>query len=264
MKLKLDYILIIALLVMSFFLFRTCSHVDDLERDTIISSQNLIAKSDSLKELINENGDISYEKASLILSNKELKTQNKKLYKNNEEFIKHIKKMDRKLISIAQIVGEINGVGGTGDGGVSEKINDSTYLYPIQYDANNLKLDGDYAVKMKDNKLGAGLFTINSWHTQIGLTTAVTEDKDGILRFHVKPKDESIVITDVNSTIFDPKDSKLYKSLLRPKRITFGPTLSTGVMINPVTGNGGLYIGIGLGVTYRVEMKDIKKIFLND
>jgi hypothetical protein len=197
----------------------------------------------------------------MLLNSKDLKKQNAALYENNKEFIKNIKKMDRKLISMAQILGEITGDGGTSGPTGAEQINDTTFKYPIVYDMNNLSVNGNYTLSMLDNKLGNGFLTIDDWKTNINLTTAVTETKEGILQFEVKPNDTTLRITDVNATVFDPKDSKVYKSLLQQSRWSIGPTISTGIMVNPLNGNGGVYIGIGLGLTYKTKLKDIKKLF---
>ena len=170
-------------------------------------------------------------------------------------------KINRKLISLASVVGEIQGEGDKGETTTGAYINDTSIIFPIHYNKKGLKLLGDYNISITNRNKYTGQLVIKNWNTSIELLTAVTEDENGILRFEVKPKTEGLIISDINSVVFDPKDSKLYKKLLTEKRWVFGPTISTGLMINPSNNTAGIYIGVGIGITYKLKARDIKKLF---
>jgi len=87
----------ISIILLIFILANQCKKNRDLKRENIIKDQNISAANDSIKSYRDKNGKLTSEKSIWILTEKNLKNENRKLY--NE-----IKAQRGKIISLNNII----------------------------------------------------------------------------------------------------------------------------------------------------------------
>lgn len=201
-----------------------------------INENNIIALQDSLKEIELKNGEIIYEKQSLILEKNQLEEQfelSKKELKNIEH------KLQSSLDYIAELTGHIEVEQNIIIKDSIVYINDSITNYEFSYKDNWLSLNG-----ITQTKHNQAFTNINNIYIPVPITIGLTEDK----KVFVKTTNPYLTFTNVNS-------AAITKTILNPKPKHWNIGIGTGIgaqygLINK-TIDVGPYIGLNMSYGFN-------------
>lgn len=193
-----------------------------------IVQQNLIAATDSLKQLRLENGDLLYEKAAYILQEKELQS---KLDISTNELLDLKKKLNSSLAYISELEGsiKIDTVWQVRDSVVQD---DSTYYFDFTNPFINLQ---GY------HNLGAT--TITNLDIPLSLKVGLSENKQIFAissnpYVHISSMEGAVL----DESLFNPKKSRFSHGL------TIGMGIQYGIINQKV--DLGPYIGYGFTINF--------------
>ena len=268
------------IIVISAFLFiaNTCSSLRNEKIDGNIKDQNIIALNDSIKIVKLKNGEIEVSKAILILSEKELKETNKKLYDD-------VKYQKGSVISLNNIVFQLKQDKNQlqdhinfleSKMGKPIQLSDSSYLIPwtLRYDWDSINYDALKGQTLVNLSIKSGFiwkdglsnidilknaFTMNHVKTQLLEKTSqikltfgqrVENDKYNVF---VETKYPGFTPKSLEGILIDPNTNKYIKSLMKKKQFLPG-TWSLGV--GPAAGynmlTGKPYFGAGINLNYTI------------
>lgn len=222
-KITIFIIEVLIVLLPTVFIMKQCQ---DTKYDKVY--QNLVASTDSLKQLRLENGDLLYEKAAYILREKELQS---KLDISTNEILDLKNKLNSSLAYISELEGgfKLDTVWQVRDSIVYA---DSTYYFDFTNPFINLQ---GY------HNLGAT--TITNLDIPISLKVGLTNDKQ-IFAISSNPY---VQITSMEGAVLDG-------SLFNPKKPRFSHGLTVGLGIQYGIINQkvdlGPYIGYGLTLNF--------------
>ena len=222
------------------------------------AEQNQKALTDSLSIVKQKNGDLIYQKSTLVASSEELEALNKELY--DEVKLLEEQKSKPKVVIKTKIVyvdrGKTeNTVSKIGKNKYSLKFNyiDSDSIMGIkgrsEFKAFPVYKDSDSASFVLDIKPGETIF--DTIQVRLGLTLGVKEDKDGTDRVFAKPdpNTDKIRIENIDAVQVEEFYKNKYKS--KQKRFGAGPYIGVGLG----TGNNGQIVirpQIGVGVQWNL------------
>lgn len=195
-----------------------------------VNNQNLLALKDSVRVYRNKAKELTYEKYSLISSNKSLDSLNK-------ELAEELKNARGKVITIIKYK--------------------TIYKRDTVYVNNTLTkyLDGKYSLDWKSDSI----YSIGNYRTLSGnsffkldtLTNTITplytrinqdeigfsmvtglQEKDSLLEIFVTPKFPNMVVTDIQGTLIDPRESEVIKKFFPAKKWSVGPYFGIGISSN--------------------------------
>jgi hypothetical protein len=254
--------LLIILLVLVIVFWRGCGSVDSI--DVMEYEQNIAALKDSLRVYKDKNGDLIYEKASLIASAKELKHLNEELAKE----IKYLKdnpvvviKWKTKIVhDTVYIYVEPEDSYWNSDSTI--KTVPFNWNYDTIFIANNYrKIGGKYLVHVDTASLDitSDSFMISTDEIGMSFTTGLTENEDDFLEIFIKSSYPGFVPTDVDGALIDPRESKVIKKFFPPKRWGLGLYAGYGVYMDPWKGNVGHGFSAGASITFSLVQWKGKK-----
>lgn len=234
--------------------FRSCTGGSSI--DTTVYEQNIAALTDSLRVYKTKNGELVYEKSSLLTSTKELKQLNNELAEevkylkdNPIVIIKWKTKIVHDTVYLPVVVGEAYW-----NEDSTIKTVPFTWKYDTVYIENNYrKLAGQYLVQV-DTLLNVVTksFIISTDEIGMSFTTGLTESKDGNLEIFIKTPYPGFKPVDVDGALIDPRESDVIKKFFPPKRWSIGPYIGYGFYFDPVKGKAGSGINAGISVSYGI------------
>jgi len=246
--------LFIALVVVLFFMFRSCGgdSVDKLKYE-----QNISSLRDSVRTYQTKNGDLVSEKMALIIEKDELK-------KYSDELLKEIEYLEDDPIVITKVVTEIvheisyikpeldtNGIIYNAD---------STIKYtPFKWDidstyseGNYRKIGGEYTISVDTNQnIKTKDFVILNDEIGLSFTTGLTENDDDKVEIFITSKYPNFKAVKIDGALFDPRESKVIKKFFPPKRWGVGVYGGYGVYVDPTKFTAGTGLTFGVGISYN-------------
>ena len=250
-------------IVMAFFFIQSFNGSKELKRQQKISEQNYKASLAIIENIRTENGGLISSIDSYILTEKELKEQNKNLSDNLKEVKGDLVTANRTVFKLEQNVDELEEKLDKlkKELGKATKVNDSTWKmdWSLQYNYDSLnydlvkgqtlvgvyKLGKVYNVKHLDTKL-------LKRETQMELTFG-QRIKDGQFNVYLQTNYPGFSPQIMEGTFIDPNENKLIKSLLK-KRMFLPNTWNLGV--GATVGYDFLHlqpaIVVGFNVTYSL------------
>lgn len=248
-KINVNTILIIVCIVLALLYLKQCDRSSKLNDKAKISEMNIKALNDSVRTYKTKNGDLVFQKSTLIASEKELKKLNKQLYDELSGI-----KGDVKIVFKEKVVIKHDTI--EAETKTSYTADGKTMLiwkYDTAYDSDNFqKISGRSIFTIDSNVIRNPITFIDENMMGISLVTGLTEGKDNYEIF-VKSKYPGFSVTKIDGAIIDKKMIKSNES-----RLVFGPSIGYGLMFNGGTIRYGVNIGVNL--TYNLN-KSIKKIF---
>lgn len=251
-------ILFVLTLILLFLLIRSCG--DGAQINTL--KQNVFALNDSLRTYKDKTGQLVYEKGALISENGDLKNLNSDLA--NE--IKNLK--DHPLVVIKTVVRVVHDtsyvdIDPTNPG---EWIGD-TFSKNFEWDLNNEYssenyrfIEGNFDVYVDSAfRLSTSKMKIVKDEFSMGMSTGLTENKDGLLEIFVKSEYPGFKVSKLDGALIDPKKSDVLKKYFPPKRWGLGIYGGYGVSLNPITFIPATGIQIGVGLQYNILQFNFKK-----
>ncbi len=252
-------ILLVVCAILLFISIRSCVGGD---RRINTLEQNVFSLKDSLRSYKDKTGQIVYEKGALISEKKELEKLNSELAKE----IKYLK--DNPLVVIKTVVKvvhdttyiEINPtdrgkwVGKTFEQNFKWNLNENYSL------GNSRTIEGNFDVYVDSLfKVSTSKMKLTKDNMSMGLSTGLTENKDGMLEIFVKSNYPGFSVSSLDGALIDPKKSDVLKKYFPPKRWALGVYGGYGICVNPTTLNSAIGIQIGVGLQYNIIQWNFKK-----
>lgn len=240
---KINILLIILVLILSFFSLQTCNEKNKLKKQNTYTIKALL---DEVRVTKNKNGELEFKQLALLSDVKTLSKTNSEL---NLEINKLSKKDKKNLIDITKLQIEVNNLKDTLQElnlttiAVSDTLN--RYKFSEINEFRELSGYTDVISIDKPKKVNTYI-TTDKVFTE--LTIKKIENKDGI-EFTVNSTNPNLSVNKINSAVFKYDDLNLHK-----KRIKYSINLSIAYSLgfNPLTGIG--YIGptVGVGIGYNI------------
>ena len=238
------FVLIVIVVILSFFIFRQCGTIADLEQDKQVSQSNVAALTDSLVTTVDELGNVKSERGAFQARNRDLRQLNESLSETVDSL-----KNNPIIITRTRTVVERDTVFDIDSAG--EFLGDNEFRITFE------SLDrGDWGVR---EIAGASRFrvigdtTITDIQTDIvrdviemTITTGFRETEDGMLRIFATTNFPGVQTLDVEGALLDPR---LYVSRDEVQRQRFGIGFQLGYGF---TSDMRLSPYIGVGVSYNL------------
>jgi hypothetical protein len=251
-------ILLALTLILLFLLIRSCG--DGAQINTL--KQNVFALNDSLRTYKDKTGQLVYEKGALISENGDLKDLNADLA--NE--IKNLK--DHPLVVIKTVVRVVHDtsyvdIDPTNPGAWSGDTFSQNFEWDLnnEYSSENYRfIEGNFDVYVDSTfKPSTSKMKITKDEFSMGMSTGLTENKDGLLEIFVKSEYPGFKVSKLDGALIDPKKSDVLKKYFPPKRWGLGIYGGYGVSLNPITFIPATGIQIGVGLQYNILQWNFKK-----
>lgn len=221
---------------------------DELKKELMISNQNQIALTDSIKIVKGKLGDVSFLKASFIASGEDLKKLNRDLYEEVKRLEGNVKVVQRSISTIkSDPIVITNKVTQFPDG-----MTELSWKFDTTYNDNNSRLLSGSSKFFLDS-LGRVFdrgTTITKDEIKISLLTGLTQE-NGVYKIFVNTKYPNFKVDRLEGSILD--QNLFVKS--QEDNYIFGPQLGLGF-----GSDFKPQIYLGFGVTYNIN-KQIKKLF---
>lgn len=245
--------ILIAILILCIVYFKGCKH--DTKIDTTKYEQNIAALTDSVRTYKAKNGDLVFEKNSLITSSKDLEKLNTGLA--NE--VKYLK--DHPVVVIKEVIKIMHDtirvpihLGGKGTWNADSTV----FTQPFEWNhdtvfsiGNTRKIHGSFSCSADTCfHLAASPMTIDKDEFNLAIITGLTENKDKKLEIFVKSNYPNFSVSTIDGALIDPTESSVIKKFFPPKRWSVGPYLGYGVYFDPLSIKAGSGITIGVSVSY--------------
>lgn len=250
-------VLLVALILAIIFL-RGCGNKGASEQEVIMYEQNIAALQDSVRSYKDKNGDLVYEKASLLVESKDLAKYNKELaaevkgLKDNPiVIIKYKTKIVHDTLWLKPVI-DSNNITFNADSTI--KIIPFTWSDSTVYAPNNYRnIAGKYIIEV-DTSLNVTTqsFAITKDELGITFTTGITENKDGLLEIFIKSPYPGFSPTAIDGALIDPRESDVIKKFFPPKRWSLGPYVGYGVYVDPQKATIGHGVQLGIGIQYGI------------
>jgi hypothetical protein len=252
-------ILLVLSVILIFLMMRFCGD-SSIQINTL--KQNIFSLNDSLRTYRDKTGQIVHEKGALISEKKELEKLNKELAKE----IKYLK--DNPLVVIKTVVKVVHDTTyveiKTGNKGkwVGNKFTQNfKWNLNENYSLGNSRIiEGNFDVYVDSLfKLSTSKMKLTKDELSMGLSTGLTENKDGLLEIFVKSEYPGFAVSSLDGALIDPKKSDVLKKYFPPKRWGLGIYSGYGVCVNPTTLNSVIGVQIGVGLQYNIIQWNFKK-----
>ena len=260
MKTSLQRNILLVLAIVFLFLFIRSCNGNDRQINTL--KQNVFTLKDSLRTYKDKTGQLVYEKGALISENGDLKSLNVDLA--NE--VKNLK--DHPLVVIKTVVKVVHDttyieIKSTNPG----KWNGNTFTQNFEWDLNNKYslenyrlIEGNFDIYVDSTfKLSTSKMKIVKDEFSMGMSTGLTENKDGLLEIFVKSDYPGFKVSKLDGALIDPKKSDVLKKYFSPKRWGLGIYGGYGISLNPITFIPATGIQIGVGIQYNILQWNFKK-----
>jgi hypothetical protein len=252
--------ILLALSILFLFLFLRSCNENGGQINTL--KQNVFTLNDSLRTYKDKTGRLVYEKGALISENGDLKSLNVDLA--NE--VKNLK--DNPLVVIKTVVKLVHDttyieIKSTNPG----KWNGNTFTQNFEWDLNNKYslenyrlIEGNFDIYVDSTfKLSTSKMKIIKDEFSMGMSTGLTENKDGLLEIFVKSDYPGFKVSKLDCALIDPKKSDVLKKYFPPKRWGLGIYGGYGISLNPITFIPATGIQIGVGIQYNILQWNFKK-----
>lgn len=255
---KSHWILIISLVVLSFYLTRSCQ--TSASENTY--KQNMSALNDSIRSYKAKNGQLIFEKAAFISENGSLKSLNKDL----ADEVKNLKDNPVVVIKTKTVIKTdtvkvpvYSSSPGTWNSGTFTKNFDWSINQRFS-EGNYRELSGDFDVSVDSTyQLSVSELRINKDELGISFTTGLTENTQGLLEIFVKSDYPGFSPESLDGALIDPSKSKVLKKYFPPKRWALGLYAGYGVYVDPIQVRTGTGAQVGIGVQYNLIQWNFKK-----
>ena len=246
---------LIALVLVMFLIMRSCCGTGgSSDADITMYRQNIEALKDGVRTYANKNGELVYQKKSLLATND-------RLYEYNHNLAAEVKKLKDNPIVITEYKTKIvydtvwltTSVDSAGiiyyDGTVTVPFvwsRDTTYA-----PGNSRHLGGRYVIKSDCDGPVTESFAITRDSMTMSFYTGVTENRDGLLEIFIRSDYPGFSAVDINGAVMDPRESKVISSFFPKQRWSVGPYVGYGGYVSPqgVIGHG---FGVGVSLQYGV------------
>ena len=211
-------------------LVNKCKKDEDSSIDNFIDNQNLKALKDSVRVYKNKIGELTYQKYSLISNNNSLDSLNK-------ELAEELKNARGKVITIVKYktiykrdtVYVNNTLTKYLDGRYSLDWKNDTIYSPGNY--RTLSGNSFFKVDTLTNTITPLYTRINRDEIGFSMVTGLQE-KDSLLEIFVTPKFPGMIVTDIQGTLVDPRESEVIKKFFPAKKWSVGPYFGIGISSN--------------------------------
>ena len=260
MKTSLQRNILLVLAIVFLFLFIRSCNGNDRQINTL--KQNVFTLKYSIRTYKDKTGQLVYEKGALISENGDLKSLNVDLA--NE--VKNLK--DHPLVVIKTVVKVVHDttyieIKSTNPG----KWNGNTFTQNFEWDLNNKYslenyrlIEGNFDIYVDSAfKLSTSKMKIVKDEFSMGMSTGLTENKDGLLEIFVKSDYPGFKVSKLDGALIDPKKSDVLKKYFSPKRWGLGIYGGYGISLNPITFIPATGIQIGVGIQYNILQWNFKK-----
>ena len=252
-------ILLVLAIVFLFLFIRSCNG-NDRQINTL--KQNVFTLNDSIRTYKDKTGQLVYEKGALISENGDLKS----LIVDLANEVKNLK--DHPLVVIKTVVKVVHDttyieIKSTNPG----KWNGNTFTQNFEWDLNNKYslenyrlIEGNFDIYVDSTfKLSTSKMKIVKDEFSMGMSTGLTENKDGLLEIFVKSDYPGFKVSKLDGALIDPKKSDVLKKYFPPKRRGLGIYGGYGISLNPITFIPATGIQIGVGIQYNILQWNFKK-----
>jgi hypothetical protein len=248
-QINLNTLLMIAIVIIVLFYLKQCNRSSNLNDELTIANMNQAALTDSVTTYKDKSGDLTFQKSTLIASEKELKDLNRELYDEVKDLKDNPKIVIKTLVKIIHDTVEVEtNTVLYADGSIGLNWNrDTTFSV-----GNYQKLSGETRFKLDSNKVTDVRTMLNTNEFGMSFITGLKEGKDNYEIF-IKSDYPGFVATDIQGAIIDKKMIQSNESSW-----VFGPQLGYGIVFS--NGTVGYGVTVGVGVTYNLN-KSIKKLF---
>jgi hypothetical protein len=229
----------VVVIILVLFLANQCKRNSDLKRDNKIKEQNLAAATDSINSYKNKNGELVSEKAVWILTEKQLKKENKDLYDK-------VKDQKGEIISLNHVVFGLK---------QDTSILHDTIRYlkavigkPVQLDKTTWSLPWelnyrwDVSGKNWDRFVGHTVVQVDTINFKVEHKTTQLDDRrgqidlvfgekvvDGKFNVYVTTNYPGLSPTSMAGYFVDPNSNKEIQSLIKKDHWFTGFSLSVGI-----------------------------------
>lgn len=221
---------LVVLLILVGLLVKDCKEDKGPSIKGFVDNQNLLALKDSVRIYKNKIGELTYQKYSLISDNKSLDSLNK-------ELAEEIKNARGKVITIIKYKTIYK------RDTVYINTTLSKYLdgrYSLDWKSDSIYSIGNYRTLSGNSffKLDTLTNTITPLYTRINqdeigfsMVTGLQE-KDSLLEIFITPKFPNMIVTDIQGTLIDPRESEVIKKFFPVKKWSVGPYFGIGISSN--------------------------------
>jgi len=249
-------LLIVALIVAIIFLRGCGSGVS--ETDVTMYKQNISALKDSVRTYKTRNGDLVFEKSSLLVESGDLKKYNKDLAKELKDIKDnpiYVAKIVTKLVhDTMYLEPKVDTAGITFNADSTVKSIPFTWGDTAIYAPDNYRqLAGKYIISVETNlNVTTKNFSITNDELGFSLTTGLTENKDDLLEIFIKSPYPGFKPSKIDGALINPRESDVIKKFFPPKRWSIGPYVGYGGYVDPSKGTAGTGINAGVSISYGV------------
>lgn len=252
-------ILLVLTILLLFLFIRSCNESGS-QINTL--TQNVFTLKDSLRTYKDKTGKLVYEKGALISENGDLKKLNIDLANEVKNLKDHPVVVIKTVVKIVHDTTYIE-IKSTSPG----KWDGNTFTKNFEWDLNNRYssenyrlIEGNFDVYVDSAfKLSTSKMKIVKDEFSVGLSTGLTENKDGLLEIFVKSDYPGFKVSKLDGALIDPKKSDVLKKYFAPKRWGLGIYGGYGISLNPVTFMPASGIQIGVGIQYNILQWNFKK-----
>ena len=249
-NINLNTVLIIVGIVFALLYLKQCDSTSNLKNEIKIAYMNQAALLDSVTSEKGKNGDLVFEKSTLIASKRELKNLNGDLYREVQELKDNPKVIYKVLVKYVHDTIEIETntiLYADGTIGLNWE-RDTTFSA-----GNYQKLYGETRFRLDSNKVTDVSTMLNTNEFGMSFVTGLKKGKDNYEIF-IKSDYPGFNVTSIDGAIID-------KSMIQSNESSWvvGPNVGYSAIFLP---NGQLSHGITIGVGFTFNMnKKIKKLF---
>lgn len=251
-------ILLALTFILLFLLIRSCG--DGSQINTL--RQNVFALNDSLRTYKDKTGQLVYEKGALISENGDLKNLNADLANEIKNLKDHPLVVIKTVVRVAHDTSYID-IDPTNTGAWSGDTFSRNFEWDLnnEYSSENYRfIEGNFDVYVDSAfKLSTSKMKIVKDEFSMGMSTGLTENKDGLLEIFVKSEYPGFKVSKLDGALIDPKKSDVLKKYFPPKRWGLGIYGGYGVSLNPITFIPATGIQIGVGLQYNILQWNFKK-----
>ena len=228
---------------------KQCNSTANVKDDLKIANMNQAALLDTVTSYESRNGDLVFEKSSLIASKKELKELNSDLYDDIKDLKDNPKIVIKILTKFIHDTVEVEtSTIRYADGTIGLKWErDTTFSI-----GNYQTLHGETRFKLDSNNVTDVTTTLNTNEFGMSFVTGLKEGKDNYEIF-ITSDYPGFVASDIQGAIIDKKMIQSDESSW-----VVGPYVGYGLVFS--NGSVGYGVQVGVGVTYNMNKK-IKKLF---
>jgi hypothetical protein len=260
MKTSVQRNILLALTILLLFLFIRSCNESGSQINTL--TQNVFTYKDSLRTYKDKTGKLVYEKGALISENEDLGKLNADLANEVKNLKDHPVVVIKTVVKIVHDTTYIE-IKSTSPG----KWDGNTFIKNFEWDLNNKYssenyrlIEGNFDVYVDSTfKLSTSKMKIVKDEFSVGLSTGLTENKDGLLEIFVKSDYPGFKVSKLDGALIDPKKSDVLKKYFAPKRWGLGIYGGYGINLNPVTFIPATGIQIGVGIQYNILQWNFKK-----